>query len=176
MRDKSIQPRYTPDAEGVSPTPSDRKGADTLKALARKVLKSGVSAVSPLGSDTPIHPQPKVDTAAIHPRYTEPEKPLMENSAEVVSVDEAALAELTEEREAIQHADLHDRLEAHGLRIAIDRGTGNAHLLLVADDAFRVEGCATIFRAHEIHLNEEQRADLTESLNYLESIENRRQS
>src|SRR5687767_4483627 len=68
---EAIHPRYTPDTPPVSPSPDTHRGIDTLKSLARKVLNQGVSGVSPLGSDTPIHPPQKTDTPLIHHRYSE---------------------------------------------------------------------------------------------------------
>src|SRR5262245_54953227 len=70
MREQPIHPRYGSDTPPVSDQLIRDTSPDTLKSLARKILKQGVSRVSPLRSDTPIHRPLKTDTPLIRERYT----------------------------------------------------------------------------------------------------------
>jgi len=76
----------------------------------------------------------------------------------------------------LQPASLACRLLDRCISIAIDRATGAALLILSQSGVEAVRGVASIYKPFEVTLTRRQRAELLESLIYLERLERRKES
>ena len=167
-------------------TQGNTAGRQSLKSLAMKVLSESLN---------PGHQWDTVGTGASQIDEKKGETwPAQDTNSREASVDRSeapdtsvavrdkAIMRLVQtdadgqqaERESVKVPDLENRLIHHGIRIAVDRATGSALLVFTDAEHNATQGVADLHRPFEVRLTSGQRRELLESLDYYESLINRK--
>ena len=84
--------------------------------------------------------------------------------------DSAASTSAKEAKKAKEGAGLESRLLDAGIRISIDRATGNAFLIFTESEARAVRDVATVHDPFAVELTPTQRSDLLRDLGYYQRL------